>query len=294
VEVFIEGGRKGAIWLPEGREGWGKARIAGELWMMITFLGHKDRTMGSEASSSKGTQIRGVSSSRLGGSSPSYAAVVWGEVVSHRKHAGLRGPDEELCGLDLVPESKCRVVEDGRLAVNCFDLEEQLHGLTEKSTLPVCFAPESSSFDPLDKGLHRRPLGKKMMHAVYSTRGPARLNSNLRMWTRMLLNFNLAMGRVLGNVLGRFAGSGSGLKRKGFRLDRFLPKIKTKASLQTKASEDVSHLMELVLISNVISLIKFIHLIPIWIISLNPLMHTIILNIIIIIVIHFNIFRLIK
>jgi hypothetical protein len=125
----------------------------------------KDRTMGSEASSSEGTQIRGVSSSRLGRSPPSYAAVVRGEVASHGMHAWLRGLDEELRGLDLFPKSWCKVVEDERLVVNCFDLEEQPHGLTEKSTPPVC--SESSSFDPLDKGLLHRPLGKKKMDAVY-------------------------------------------------------------------------------------------------------------------------------
>jgi len=166
VEVFAEGGRKGAIWLPEGREGWGWARVAGVLRKMINFLDPKDQTMGSEASSLKVTQIRGLSSSRLGESPPSYATVVRGEVVSHGTHAGLPGSDEELHGLDLFLESWCRVVEDGRLAVNCFDLEEQPHRSTKKSTPPVW--SESSSFDPLDKGLLRRPLGKKKMHVVYS------------------------------------------------------------------------------------------------------------------------------
>jgi len=58
---------------------------------MINFLVPKDRTMGSEASSLEGTQISGVSSSRLGGSPPLYA--------------GLRGSDGELRGLDLFPVS---------------------------------------------------------------------------------------------------------------------------------------------------------------------------------------------
>jgi hypothetical protein len=190
VEVFAEGGRKGAIGLPEGHEGWGWARVAGVPRKMINFLCPKDQTMGFEAFSLEGTQIRGVSSSRLGGSPPSYATVVRGEVVSHGMHAGLRGL--ELCGLDLFSVSWCRVVEDGRLVVNCFDLEEQPHRSTEKSTPPVWSG--SSSFDPLDKGFPCRPLGKKKKHAVYSARGPSRLNSNLRTWTRMLLSFKLALG----------------------------------------------------------------------------------------------------
>jgi hypothetical protein len=206
---------------------------------MINFLGPKDLTMGSKASSSEGTQIRGVSSSRLGRSPPSYAAVVRGEVVSNGTHAKLRGSNKELRGLDLFPESWCRVVEDGRLAVNCFALEEQPHESTEKSTPLVCSMSESSSFDPLDKGLLHRRLGKKKMHVVYSARGPACLNSNLRTWTKMLLSFKLAMGR--------FAGSGSGLKQKGFWLGHFLPKIKIKALLQTETFEDAGPVSTIVL-----------------------------------------------
>jgi hypothetical protein len=72
---------------------------------MINFLVPKDRTMGSEASSLEGTQISGVSSSRLGGSPPLYAAMVREEVVSHGTHVRLRGSDGELRGLDLFPVS---------------------------------------------------------------------------------------------------------------------------------------------------------------------------------------------
>jgi hypothetical protein len=63
----------------------------------------------------------------------------------------------------------------------------------------------------------------------------------------MLLGFKMAMGRVLENLLGRFARSGSGLKRKGFWLDRFLPKIKTKASFQTETLADVGPVSTVVL-----------------------------------------------
>jgi hypothetical protein len=217
----------------------------GELQKMINFLGPKDRTMGSEASSLEGTQIRGVSSSRLGGSPPLYAAVVRGEVVSHGMHAGLRGSEGELCGLDYFRYHGVGWSKTGRLAVNYFDLEEQPHGSTEKSTPPVW--SWSSSFDPLDNGLPRFPLGKKKMHDVYFARGPSHLNSNLRTWTRMLLSFKLALGGALGNLLGWFARSGSGLKWKGLRLGCFLLKIKTKASFQTEASEDAGPVLTIVL-----------------------------------------------
>lgn len=83
VIVFAKGGQNGVIWLPEGRKGGGWARVVGELRKMITFLGPKDRLLGSEASTTEGIQIRGVSPSRVGGVSPSHAAVVRGEVLSH-------------------------------------------------------------------------------------------------------------------------------------------------------------------------------------------------------------------
>jgi len=49
---------------------------------------------------------------------------------------GCWGSELELHGLDLLPEAWCRVVEDGRLGMNCYDLEEQPHGSTVKN--PIC------------------------------------------------------------------------------------------------------------------------------------------------------------
>jgi hypothetical protein len=54
VTAFAKGGRKGVIWLPEGREGWGWSRVVGELRKMLTFLGSKARSLVSEASTSEG------------------------------------------------------------------------------------------------------------------------------------------------------------------------------------------------------------------------------------------------
>lgn len=72
------------------------------------------------------------------GVSPSFAEVVRGEAVYHVKHPGLRDSELELRGLDLLLEAWCRVVEDRRMAVNCYALE-QSHGLTEKKRNPICF-----------------------------------------------------------------------------------------------------------------------------------------------------------
>jgi hypothetical protein len=86
VMVFIEGGRKGAIWLLESRKDGGWAQVACELRKMTSFLDSKDRLMGFESYTSNRL---GGSSSRQDGS-PSYAAVVRGVATSHVKHAGMQ------------------------------------------------------------------------------------------------------------------------------------------------------------------------------------------------------------
>jgi len=185
------------MWVPEGRKGGGWARVADEMRKLISFLGPKDRTLGSEASS----DYLGGSSSRMGGSPPSYAAVVRGEVVSHVKYGfdfGLRVSHVDLRGLDLFPESWCKEVEDGRVAVNCFELEKQPHGSTEMSVLLPC--SRDSPFVPMDLGLLHRPLGKKERTVTHSARGakPAHLNSNLRAWIKLYVSFNRVLGRAVG------------------------------------------------------------------------------------------------
>jgi hypothetical protein len=85
----------------------------------------------------------------------------------------------------------------------------------------------------MDKVLDLRPLGKKKTQAIHSPRGAttAHLNSNMHSWVQIIVSFNLAMGQVV--------GSGRGLKRKGVRLSRFLPrpKPKPKATLLLDAYE---------------------------------------------------------
>lgn len=41
--------------------------------------------------------------------------------------------------MDLLPEAWCRVVEDERMGMNCYDLEEQPHSLTKRNRNPICF-----------------------------------------------------------------------------------------------------------------------------------------------------------
>jgi len=97
---------------------------------MISFLDLKFRPLFSEASTLEGIKKGGVSSCHLGGGPP-FAEVVRGKVGSLVKHPGLRASELEQGDLDLFPEAWCRVVEDGRLAVNCYALEEQPLGSTE-------------------------------------------------------------------------------------------------------------------------------------------------------------------
>jgi hypothetical protein len=59
VVSYAEGGRKGAIWLPEGREGWGWFRVVGELRQLLDFLEAKEWPPVSKELISKGKQREG-------------------------------------------------------------------------------------------------------------------------------------------------------------------------------------------------------------------------------------------
>jgi hypothetical protein len=50
------------------------------------------------------------------------------------------GLQSQSCvGWIWLSEAWCGVVEDGRMAVNCYALDEKPHGLTEKKRNPICF-----------------------------------------------------------------------------------------------------------------------------------------------------------
>jgi hypothetical protein len=164
VIVFAEGGWKGVIWLPEGCKGGGWARVAGELRKTTSFLGSKERKLGSET----------FSSDQLGGSS--YVAVFRGLDASHVMHAGKQRSVDDL--------------DNGRQTGYCLALEEQLHWSTERSN------SRGLLFDSLVKGLFLCALGEKKTCAFHSARGTSspRLNSNQRAWIRLLVGLNLALG----------------------------------------------------------------------------------------------------
>jgi hypothetical protein len=132
VAAYAESGHKGVIWLSEGREGWGWSRVVCELRKMLAFLKSKARSLVTEAPSSEGKQKGGASFGRLGGAFASFVEVVRGEVDFPVKHPGPQVSEIELRELDLLPKVWCRVVEDRRMAVNSYTLEEQPLGSTEK------------------------------------------------------------------------------------------------------------------------------------------------------------------
>jgi hypothetical protein len=76
VSAFVEGKRKGSIWIPKGRGGWGCHRFAGELRHLLIILQAKMWPLVSEVPLSEGKH--------KGGSSRSYA--------------------EALCSVDRVDE----------------------------------------------------------------------------------------------------------------------------------------------------------------------------------------------
>jgi hypothetical protein len=62
VVAYVEGGRKGAIWLPEGCEGWGWSWILGELRQLPAFLKAKEWPLVSKEPFTVGKQKGDVSS----------------------------------------------------------------------------------------------------------------------------------------------------------------------------------------------------------------------------------------
>jgi hypothetical protein len=73
----------------------------------------------------------------------------------------------------------------------------------------------------MGSGMPLCPLGVQKAEACFSAQGVAgsgcliegsRLNLNLRTWNKIFVSLNLAVGRVIGKLLGRLAGFDLGLK----------------------------------------------------------------------------------
>jgi hypothetical protein len=109
VSVYAEGGRKGVIWLPEGRFGRGWRRFAGELRKMAEDQIKKTEKVGS---------LPGISSER------SFADVLRSTNAVEMKASGLKV--SSASPLDLFPMQSCFELGSGgemRPAVDCAAME---------------------------------------------------------------------------------------------------------------------------------------------------------------------------
>jgi hypothetical protein len=215
--TFGLGGRKGFIFIPEGRGRRGWQKFSGELSKAVDFL---SATVGSGLGSSSSltkkdakvlrpsmglvSKWTGPSFAEVLCSVPSTAVKKLPSVGDHR--SGLRASSEEPDA--LVP------------------LSATSHAEQVLSSAVGCFALESRPSDPLVKDRSFESLGKKSSPSS---------NSNfefsmLRTWSKLVNDLKVVLGRAIKNFLGRFVGFGLGRKRSGFRLARLLPKPKSRSS----------------------------------------------------------------
>jgi hypothetical protein len=101
--------RRNVIVLPEGREGWGWGRFAGELSRVKAFF--------------EATVVPPFGSNSVTRCSTSHAVV--GKVAVHQVRV-----------LDLIQMKSCRDVEAGRMVMNCFELERQAPRPTKPKKTP--------------------------------------------------------------------------------------------------------------------------------------------------------------
>jgi hypothetical protein len=226
------GGRREILLIPEGRGGWGWHKFASELRkakdLLFATVGcgcwsffSAEKKGGKEEGPGLGMVLNRTEPSFaevvksdlcpdvtvmpiVGGVPSSFAEVVRLEPLRHTR---LWAPLAEQCAIDILPAVR---------SVNC----EVVRSVVDCSVLEI------PSLDPMVKEKLMRPLGKKNLEVGLFVRGSAgsakMTNSrlNLRTWSKLLVRFNLVVGRVVGKLLGPFVGFGLGHKIKGFRLGR--------------------------------------------------------------------------
>jgi hypothetical protein len=214
--TFGLGGRKGFIFIPEGRGRRGWQNFSGELSKAVDFLSATVGTgLGSSSSlTKKDAKVLGPSLGLVSKwTGPSFAEVLCSVpstavkklpfVGDHR--SGLRASSEEPDALVPLPATS--------------------HAEQVLSSAVGCFALESRPSDLLVKDRSFESLGKKPSPSS---------NSNfefsmLRTWSKLVNDLKVVLGRAIKNFLGRFVGFGLGRKRSGFRLARLLPKPKSRS-----------------------------------------------------------------
>jgi hypothetical protein len=122
VAIYTEGGRKGVIWLPEGKNGWGWRCFVGELRRMMEFQGGKVGPIMSEFPSLPGKQLEvGVKAPSGPLSGRSFVDMLQSKV------GGLKRPSS--CLLNMIPMSANFEAKQGgvepRSAMDCYVLEVQ-------------------------------------------------------------------------------------------------------------------------------------------------------------------------
>jgi hypothetical protein len=167
VVAYDEGGQKGAKWLPKGRDDWGWSRVVGELWQLLDFLESKEWPPISEELISKGKQ--GVFLTDR-----SYAEVLCSVDRDDEKSVGLK--PVSVIPLDLLPSVLAEGGEEVLLAVNCYECDVRVSGL---SVVPSSVAAKKKK----------------------ESKG-----SCIFLWLKKLLGFSHSMMVLVRGYLGRLAG----------------------------------------------------------------------------------------
>jgi hypothetical protein len=212
---FGMGGQKGFILIPEGRRGWGWHKFSGELRKAVDYF--SDLVGCGLGSSSTSEMKEGKLEGQSVGLAPKWTGLSFAEVVRsdpvnvekalpnvRGRHSRSKISPVEPFILDVLPSVRL-VEEELRSEVDCFSLESPPLELLDKVT---------------DRLQHVRPLGKKRFSLSNSKFESLRL----RTWRKLGSGFDLALGRAVRKVLGRFLESGLGSKCSGFRLARLMQK----------------------------------------------------------------------
>jgi hypothetical protein len=121
VSIYVEGGRKGVLWIPEGRSGRGWRRFAEELCLMVIPAVGK---IGSEAIQNRSLPMPSGGADSVGRSKEQSFA----EVLQLKPSLEMKGwsPSCMDC-LQMSSQAEMEIGgEDLRLAVDCSSLESQV------------------------------------------------------------------------------------------------------------------------------------------------------------------------
>jgi hypothetical protein len=146
VAVEVDGGRKGTIWLPEGRKGWGRRRFVSEMRRMLEFQGGQIGPTVDKYPSLPGKRVEVEESASVGSRfGRSFVNVLRSTV------GGLKRVSS--CLLDVFPVSECFEAELGGVeqqsTVDCYAMEaEQIS--SKELVLPSLASVSLAAADSLE------------------------------------------------------------------------------------------------------------------------------------------------